>query len=92
MRCFKNCFESDITYMALDKDHRKIIVGSHLGKIKVFDLLSGVMINLLEGHSEENGEISFVGYGDDDLTIVTTAWDKSIKIHKDDRDEQKTPH
>ena len=90
-RCFKNCFESDITCMALDKEHRKLIIGSHLGKIKVFDLLSGVMINNLEGHSEENGEISFIGYGDEDLTIITTAWDKTIKIHKDDRDDQKKP-
>lgn len=99
-RCFKNCFESDITCMALDKEHRKLIVGSHLGQIKVFDLLSGVMINQLEGHNEkrrtkggadESAEISFIGYGDDDLTIITTAWDKTIKIHKDDRDVQKKP-
>jgi WD40 repeat protein len=90
-RCFKNCMESDITAMALDKDHRKLIVGSHLGKLKVFDLLSGVMINVLDHHSEENGEVSFIGYGEDDLTIITTAWDKEIKIHKDDRDEQVKP-
>ena len=88
-RCFKNCFEHDITYMALDKEHRKLIVGRHSGKIKVFDLISGVMINELDGHNEENGEISFIGYGDEDLTIITTAWDKTIKIHIDDRDEQK---
>jgi WD40 repeat protein len=31
----------------------------------------------------------FIGYGDDDLTIITMAWDKTIKVHKDDRDEQK---
>lgn len=93
-RCFKNCFETDITYMALDKEHRKLIVGSHSGKIKVFDLISGVMINQLDGHNEENGEISFIGYGDEDLTIITTAWDKTIKIHIDDRDEVKKqkPH
>ena len=88
-RCFKNCFDSDITCMALDKEHRKLIVGSHLGRIKVFDLLSGVTINQLDSHSEENGEISFIGYADEDLNIITTAWDKTIKIHKDDRDEQK---
>tara|TARA_B110001450_G_scaffold242872_1_gene253589 strand:- start:356 stop:1618 length:1263 start_codon:yes stop_codon:yes gene_type:complete len=90
-RCFKNCFESDITCMALDKEHRKLIVGSHLGKIKVFDLLSGVCINTLESHSEENGEISFIGYGDEDLTIITTAWDRTIKVHKDDRNENQKP-
>ena len=56
-RCFKNCFDSDITSMALDKEHRKLIVGSHLGAIKVFDLLSGVMINQLEGHNvKRNGK------------------------------------
>ena len=70
--------------MALDKEHRKLIVGSHLGRIKVFDLLSGVTINQLDSHSEENGEISFIGYADEDLNIITTAWDKTIKIHKDD--------
>lgn len=25
------------------------------------------------------------------MTIITTAWDKTVKIHKDDRDEQKKP-
>lgn len=49
-RCFKNCFESDITAMALDKQHRKLIIGSHLGKIKVYDILSCVMTNELEPH------------------------------------------
>jgi WD40 repeat protein len=45
------------------------------------------MTNKLDSHSEENGEISFIGYGDDDQTIITTAWDKTVKIHKDDSDE-----
>jgi hypothetical protein len=58
--------------MALDNQHRKLIVGSHLGRIKVFDLLSGVMINELESHGsggsneEVSGEISFIGYGNED--------------------------
>jgi WD40 repeat protein len=57
----------------------------------VFNLLSGVCINTLESHSEENGEISFIGYGDEDLTIITTAWDRIIKVHKDDRNENQKP-
>jgi len=36
-----------------------------------------------------SGEISFIGYGDDDGTIVTCSWDRTIKIHDDDRDESK---
>jgi len=90
VRCFKNCFESVITYMALDNDHRKLIVGSDIGKIKVYDLLSGVCINTLDGHIDEkkqvHGEISYIGYGDEDGTIITTAWDNQIKIHSDDRE------
>ena len=73
--------------MALDNDHRKIIVGSTGGQIKVFDLLSGVKINELDPHNEENGEVSFIGYADGDGTIITTSWDMSVKIHRDDRDE-----
>jgi hypothetical protein len=36
--------------MSLDKEHRKLIVGSHNGEIKMFDLLSGVNISHLQGH------------------------------------------
>lgn len=50
IRCLKNVVEKDITSMTLDKNHRKLIIGSHDGQLKVFDLLSGVMISLLEGH------------------------------------------
>jgi len=54
-------------------------------------LLSGVKINDLEPHGgsgEESvsGEISFIGYGNEDGTIITCSWDKTIKIHDDDRD------
>lgn len=31
-------------------------------------------------------EVSFIGYGGDDNTIITTSWDRSIKVHLDDRD------
>lgn len=50
MRVLKNIFESDITCMEFDKEHRKLIAGDHYGRVKVFDLLSGVMVNELEGH------------------------------------------
>lgn len=52
--------------MDFDKNHRKLIVGDHLGHVKVFDLLSGVMIHELDGHDPQDGEISFIGYGEDD--------------------------
>lgn len=71
--------------MELDKSHRKLIAGDHLGKVKVFDLLSGVMVSELEGHDYQDGEISFIGYGDSDNTIITCGWDKTLKIHLDDK-------
>jgi len=92
IRVFKNCFESDITCMALDKSHRKLILGSSRGEIKVFDVLSGVWIRpYLESHAEENGEISFIAYANEDQNIITAAWDKTIKIHRDDRNDQLEP-
>ena len=91
MRVLKNVFDSDITCMALDKNHRKLIVGDHLGKVKVFDVLSGVMTNELDGHDPQDGEISFIGYGDDDNTIITCGWDRMIKIHSDEKVELKDP-
>ena len=42
VRALKNILESDITCMELDAHHRKLIVGSHQGEIKLFDLISGV--------------------------------------------------
>ena len=67
--------------MRLDEHHRNIIVGSHTGEIKVYDILSGVMTHQLEGHSKEQGEISFIGFGEGEDTIITTAWDRTIKVH-----------
>lgn len=97
-RCLRNVFDKDITCMSLDCDHRKLIVGSHNGELKVFDLLSGVAISPLQPHVQDGRglesisppEVSFIGYGGDpntnDGTIITTSWDRSIKVHKDDRE------
>jgi WD40 repeat protein len=77
--------------MDFDKSHRKLIVGDHLGHVKVFDLLSGIMTHELDGHDPIDGEISFIGYGDEDSTIITCGWDRVIKIHSDEKVELKDP-
>jgi len=84
VRVLKNIFSAldNITYIRLDDTHRQIVVGSHLGEIKVYDILSGLMTHQLEGHSKDAGEISFLGYGDGDSTVISVAWDKVIKVHK----------
>lgn len=76
--------------MDLDFYHRKLIVGSHLGAVKVYDIASGIMTHQLEGH--EGSEISYIGYGEDkDQTIMTCAWDSKIMIHMDEAVETKKP-
>ena len=85
MRELKKIMNADITFLTFDEDHRKLIVGDHNGAIKVFDLLSGVQIAEYESH---DGEISFLGYGGGDRTIISTGWDRCIKIHMDNKSER----
>ena len=44
----KNVLDSDITYMELDNHHRKMVIGSHTGEVKVYDLMSGVNTLVLD--------------------------------------------
>lgn len=88
VRELKNIMETDITFITFDDQHRKLIIGDHNGAIKVFDLLSGVQIAEYEGHE---GEISYLGYGGADRTIISTGWDKAIKIHMDNKSEREKP-
>ena len=91
IRVIKNVFTSDITQMVLDEDHRKLIVGSHQGDLKIFDLQSGIMTQELEGHSHDN-EVSFIAYaGGNDHTIITCGWDRTIKVHMDEMVHHKSP-
>ncbi len=71
--------------MIFDEHHRKLILGSHLGELKVYDLQSGIMTLELEEHNSADGEVSFIGYGGEDHTIITCGWDKVIKVHMDEQ-------
>ena len=73
--------------MDFDAHHRKLIIGDSLGHLKVYDILSGIMTHELQAHGKEDGEISYIGYGGEDDTIITIGWDKTIKVHRDDRSE-----
>ena len=90
IRVIKNVFTTEITQMVFDEHHRKLIVGSHQGELKIFDLQSGVMILELEEHNQADGEISFIGYGGEDHTIITCGWDRTIKVHMDEQVHHKT--
>jgi len=49
--------------------------------VKVYDLVSGVNTLTLDQHNPFEGEISFIGYVELDYTIITTGWDRVIKVH-----------
>lgn len=77
--------------MEIDNHSRKIIVGSHQGELKIFDLISGVNTLTLDSHSSQDGEISFIGYGGVDHTVVTAGWDRVIKVHMDEKFDYSMP-
>jgi len=93
IRVMKNVFSvgNEITCMAFDEGHRKMIIGSSQGELKLYDLQSGVEILSLEEHNFGDGEICFIGYaGGGDHTIITCGWDKTIKVHMDEQVHHKT--
>jgi len=45
----------------------------------------------LEEHNPLDGEVSFIGYGGNDHTIITCGWDRTIKVHMDEMTGKKTP-
>ena len=38
IRGIKNVFDNEITQMVLDENHRKLILGSNYGKLRIYDL------------------------------------------------------
>lgn len=46
--------KSEITKMALDHEHRKLIVGSTNGELKVFDVLSKINTYDLHSHVDHH--------------------------------------
>lgn len=87
VRNLKNVLNSDITCLELDDAHRKLVIGSHTGEVKIYDLISGVCTLSLDQHNPFEGEISYIGYAGPDNTVVTCGWDRVIKVHMDERKE-----
>jgi WD40 repeat protein len=84
IRALRNITDSDITCLQLDTEHRKLIVGSHTGEVKLFDIVSGVNTLTLDQHNPFEGEISFLGYAGEDHTVISCGWDRVIKVHMDE--------
>ena len=75
--------------MCLDDRERKFIVGDHLGRMYVFDYLSGALMKTFQyptdpfvnGDRAHNDEVRTMCYVDEFKSVVSVSWDKSVAIH-----------
>lgn len=52
--------KTEITAMELNDTHRKVIVGSHRGKIYMYDTLSGSFLKKFKKHKQEVTALYYV--------------------------------
>jgi|JI6StandDraft_1071083.scaffolds.fasta_scaffold05434_8 WD40 repeat protein len=79
-RTFKNLTQTDIICMELDRNHRRIFVGSIGGDVLSVDAFTGIILNRFAEHTKE---VCYVGYSFRHSLLVTAGWDRIIKIHND---------
>lgn len=72
-RIYKNVCLSDITYMCLDSQERKLFIGQHSGRILCIDALTGFKI---ADYPEHTKEISNLTYCHKYNLLISTSWDK----------------
>ena len=58
-------------------DGSRIISGSRDETVKVWNAMSGVCVNTLEGHSNY---VSSVCFSSDGTRIISGSWDKTVKV------------
>ena len=82
-----DAFQDDIRTVAFSpQPERTIAVGSHDGKIRLFDL-NGELKHLLEGHQNAVSEVEFSADGS---RIISVSWDETIRIWRNDGSPVKT--
>ena len=72
--------DDEITAMELNDTHRKVIVGSHSGKIVMLDTLSGSVLKHFCSHKRE---ITALYYVCQDKILISASWDRKILFHND---------
>jgi len=76
-----DAFQDDIRTVAFSpQPDRTIAVGSHDGKIKLFNL-NGELKHVLEGHQNAVSDLEFSADG---RRITSVSWDETIKIWRSD--------
>ena len=67
----------DVSAVAYSPDGTKIVSGSGDKTVRVWDAVTGTLINTLQGHSEY---VSAVAYSPDGTKIVSGSWDKTVRV------------
>lgn len=76
---------SDITAMCFDDRQRKWIIGNQAGQIQVFNGMNGALMK--EGVSHKS-EVTAVFYDVADKCIISTSWDRRVRVHDEEPAEK----
>jgi WD40 repeat protein len=92
MRVYRNLSATDITSCCLDFRLRKFILGDHEGKLSCFDFMNGAEMKSFEYEETDDkahlDEITKAVYCNEDATMITVSWDRSIAIHDEAEAEE----
>lgn len=79
---FRDVIKGDISSAFLDKYQRKIYIGDSTGRIRSVNIKNGAKIKKFSRHKEEITELL---HWAENRTLISSSWDKLIKIHDDSR-------
>ena len=76
-RVYRGLAESDLTAVCLDSRQRKLFIGDSLGKIRVYNYLTGAYMKSMTPHSEEIISMCYSG----SRRLLISATDKTVFVH-----------
>jgi WD40 repeat protein len=82
---FRDVMKGDISCAVLDKYQRKIYLGDSTGRIRSVDIKNGAKVKKFSKHKEE---VTGLVYWPENRILISSSWDKKIKIHDDSKIEE----
>ncbi|OMJ91134.1 hypothetical protein SteCoe_6398 [Stentor coeruleus] len=79
---FRDIMRGDISCAVLDKYQRKVYVGDSTGRIRAINIKNGAKIKKFSRHKEE---VTGLLYWAENRMLISSSWDKKIKIHDDSK-------